>query len=122
MVRQRTSKRGKTPQVFVVKKSRRFKFDAMRQRFRLTPTEGRVVVFVAATFVLGLITKCYRDANPSPAPVQTYSGKSRVPRSSSAKVEQPGAPNAGEATRRMRKSAEKLDLLDSATKQEHQQK
>ena len=73
----------------VAKKSRRFKFDEVRQRFRLTPTERRVAVFVAAAFVLGLITKCYRDAHPSPTPVQTHSGKSRVSRSSSAKVDQP---------------------------------
>ena len=107
---------------FVVKKSRRFKFDEVRQRFRLTPTERRVAVFVVAAFVLGLITKCYRDAHPSPTPVQTHSGKSRVSRSSSAKVDQPRAPNAGNATRRPRKPAEKLDLSDSATKQDHQQR
>ena len=45
----------------MVKKNRRFKFDEIRQRFRLTPTERRVGLFVAAAFVLGLITKCYRD-------------------------------------------------------------
>ena len=100
---------------FVVKKSRRFKFDEVRQRFRLTPTERRVAVFVAAAFVLGLITKCYRDAHPSPTPVQTHSGKSRASRSSSAKVDQPRAPNAGETARRTRKSAEKLNLPDSPT-------
>jgi len=53
---------------FVVKKNWRLKFDAVRQRFRLTPTEKRVVVFVLAAFMLGLITKCYRDAHPSPPP------------------------------------------------------
>ena len=36
----------------MVKKSRRFKFDEVRQRFRLTSTERRVAVFVAAAFVL----------------------------------------------------------------------
>ena len=92
---------------FVVKKSRRFKFDEVRQRFRLTPTEKRVAVFVVAAFVLGLITKCYRDAHPSPTPVQTHSGKSRVSRSSSAKVDQPRAPNAGNATRRTAKTRRK---------------
>src|SRR5580765_7966252 len=106
----------------VVKKSRRFKFDEVRQRFRLTSTERRVAVFVAVAFVLGLVTKCYRDAHPSPTPVQTHSGKSRVSRSSSAKVDQPDARNAGEAARRTRKSAEKLDLSDSATRQEYQPK
>ena len=107
---------------FVVKKSRRFKFDEVRQRFRLTPTERRVAVFVAAAFVLGLITKCYRDAHPSPTPIQIHSGKSRVSRSSTAKVDQPGAPNAGETARRTRKSAEKLNLPDSPTGQDYQQK
>ena len=73
-------------------------------------------------FVLGWVTKCYRDAHPSPTPIQTHSGKSRVSRSSSAKVDQQSARNAGEAARRTRKSAEKLDLSDSATKQERRQK
>src|SRR5256885_3414554 len=107
--------------LLVVKKSRRFKFDEVRQRFRLTPTEGRVVVFVAAAFVLGLITKCYRDGHSSPTPVQTHPGSSRAS-ASRAKADQPRALNADGATRRRRKSAEKLDLSDSATKQEHQQK
>ena len=54
--------------VFVTKKSRRFKFNEVRQRFRLTAIEKRVALFVVVAFVLGLITKCYRDAHPSPAP------------------------------------------------------
>src|SRR6476469_243490 len=87
---------------FVVRMSRRFKFDDVRQRFRLTPTERRVVAFVVAAFVLGLVTKCYRDAHPSPTPIQTHSGKSRVSRSSSAKVDQQSARNAGAAARRTR--------------------
>ena len=99
----------------------RLKFDEVRQRFRLTPTERRVALFVAAAFGLGLITKCYRDAHPSPTPVQIHPGSSRTS-ASRAKVDQPGAPHTGEATKRTRKSAEKLDLSDSATKQEHQQK
>jgi hypothetical protein len=106
----------------VVKKSLRFKFDEVRQRFRLTPTERRVAVFVAAAFVLGLVTKCYRDAHPSPTLLQTHSGRSGTPVSSRAKIKQPGALNTGQAARRPPKSAEKLDLSDSATKQEHQQK
>jgi hypothetical protein len=105
----------------VVKKTRRFKFDEVTQRFRLTPTERRVVVFVASAFVLGLITKCNRDAHPSPTPVQTHPGSSRAS-ASRAKAGQPGALKTDEATGRTRKSAEKLDLSDSATKQEHQQK
>jgi hypothetical protein len=51
-----------------LKKGWRFKFDEVRQRFRLTPTEKRVSVFVVAAFVLGLATKCYRDAHSSPPP------------------------------------------------------
>jgi hypothetical protein len=54
----------------VVKKNWRFKFDEVRQRFRLTPTEKRIAVFVLAAFVLGLATKCYRDAHPSASLLQ----------------------------------------------------
>lgn len=43
----------------------RLKFDQARQRFLLTSTEKRVVLFVLAAFALGLGTKCYRDAHPS---------------------------------------------------------
>jgi hypothetical protein len=122
MAQQRTIRSRKNfAKVFVVKKSRRFKFDEVRQRFRLTPTERRVVVFVAAAFVLGLITKCYRDAHSSPTPVQTHPGSSRAS-VSRAKVDQPRALNTGHAARRPPKSAEKLDLSDSATEQEHQHK
>jgi hypothetical protein len=54
----------------LVKKSRRIKFDEVRQRFRLTPVERRVALFIIAAFVLGLVTKCYRDAHPQmPTPV-----------------------------------------------------
>ena len=58
----------------MVGKRRRFKLDQTRQRFRLTSTETRVIVFVLAAFVLGLVTKCYRDAHPSPAPTPTNKG------------------------------------------------
>ena len=51
-----------------VEKGWRFKFAEVRHRFRLTPTEKRVAVFVVAAFVLGLATKCYRDAHASPTP------------------------------------------------------
>ncbi|PYK40665.1 MAG: hypothetical protein DME60_07385 [Verrucomicrobia bacterium] len=47
-----------------MKKRWRSKFDQARQRLLLTPTEKRVVVFVLGAFVLGLGTKCYRDAHP----------------------------------------------------------
>jgi hypothetical protein len=53
---------------FVVKNNWRFKFGEARQRFRLTPTEKRVAVFVLAAVVLGLATKCYRDTHFSPTP------------------------------------------------------
>jgi len=43
-------------------------FDQVRQRFRLPSSEKRVVVFVLTAFLLGLVTKCYRDAHPSPPP------------------------------------------------------
>jgi hypothetical protein len=57
----------------VMPKRWRFTLDQARQRFRLTSTEKRVVVFVLAAFVLGLVTKCYRDAHPAPAPAQSDS-------------------------------------------------
>ena len=53
---------------FVVKNNWRFKFAEARQRFRLTPIEKRVAVFVLAAVVLGLATKCYRDTHFSPTP------------------------------------------------------
>jgi hypothetical protein len=52
-----------------LKKGGRVKFDQVRQRFRLTPTEKRVALFVLAAFVLGLATKCYRDGHPAPSPL-----------------------------------------------------
>jgi hypothetical protein len=57
----------------MVAKRTRFKLDQARQRFRLTSTETRVIVFVLVAFVLGLVTKCYRDAHPSPAPARSES-------------------------------------------------
>jgi hypothetical protein len=48
----------------LVKRSKHFKFDEVRQRFRLTPVERRVALFIIAAFVLGLVTKCYRNAHP----------------------------------------------------------
>jgi hypothetical protein len=50
-----------------LKKRWRFDFDQLRQKLLLTPTEKRVVLFILAAFMLGLGTKCYRDAHPSPA-------------------------------------------------------
>src|SRR5262252_2073339 len=91
------------------------KLDRVWQRFRLTPAEKRVVAFVAAAFLLGLITKCYRDAHPSPTPVQTHSTTAT---STSRKAYKTRAkPN--DPTRRPTKSEEKLDLSDSATKQDY---
>jgi hypothetical protein len=104
---------------FVVKKRRRFKFDEVRERFRLTPTERRVVVFVAAAFVLGLVTKCSRDARPSPTPVQTHSGRSRAS-ATSAKADQSRSLTPNTAPKRMRKSAENRNLPDSPNEPEYQ--
>ena len=104
----------------VIRKSRRFKFDEVRQRFRLTPTEKRVAVFVTAAFVLGLVTKCYRDAHPSPTPVKTHPGPVRASSSFPAKLDR-RALKAGEATKQTRKPAEKLDFPDAAAEHEHQQ-
>jgi hypothetical protein len=102
----------------VVKKNWRFKFDEVRQRFRLTPTERRVALFVLAAFLLGLVTKCYRDGHPSPAPAQTDSDMTMRSMSTSKKASvQPRDPPEGSP-----KSVEKLDLSDSATKQGHRQK
>src|SRR5262249_23507194 len=110
-----------SPKAFVVKKNRRFKFDEVRQRFRLTAIEKRVAVFVAAALVLGLVTKCYRDTHSSPTPVQTHPGRIRAS-GSRAKAEQPRPLNADDSTKRTRKSTEKLKLSDSAAEHEHQQK
>ncbi len=56
----------------------------LQERFRLTSTEKRVAAFVLSAFLLGLITKCSREAHfaaasskgdmhrhPSPAPIET---------------------------------------------------
>jgi len=98
----------------VIKNNRHLKFDELRQRFRLTPTEKRVAVFVVAAFVLGLATKCYRDAHPSPAPVQN---RARTTMTSTSTHWTPA-----DATRRTQRSAEKHHLPDSAPEQEYQQK
>jgi hypothetical protein len=42
-----------------------------REIFVLTPEEKRTLCFVLAAFVLGLATKNYRAAHPSPASVNT---------------------------------------------------
>ena len=109
---------------FVVKKSRRFKFNEVRQRFRLTSTELRVAAFVAAAFVLGLVTKCYRDAHRSPAPLRTDPGRTATSTSTSTKKkpDQTRTMKLRNPARRRPKSEEKLDLSDSATKQEDRRK
>jgi hypothetical protein len=94
----------------VGKKRRHFKLDEVRERFRLTLTEKRVAVFVAVAFLLGLITKCYRDAHP------------KTMMSTSKKTYETHAVKPGDRAKRPVKSAEILDLSDSATKQEEQQK
>jgi len=107
----------------VVKKSQRFQLDDVRERFRLTSIERRVVLFVAAAFVLGLATKCYRDAHPSPAPVETHPGRTvtSLTRNTS-EANQTRAMKPGDPAKRRRKSAEKDNLPDLAQEQHYQQK
>jgi hypothetical protein len=107
----------------VVSKHRRFKLDELRQRFRLTATEKRVAAFVALAFALGLVTKCYRGAHPSPTPVQARSTTvTSMSRSTSKKAHKLQAVKPSDAAKLMHKSEEKLDLLDSAAKQDFRQK
>jgi hypothetical protein len=117
-----------------VKKRRRFKLDELRQRFRLTSTEIGVAAFVAGAFVLGLVTKCYRDVHSSPTPVETRPGKRATGMSipfrratarrgsMSKRADQTRAMKLRDPANRTPKSEEKLDLSDSATKQDHRQK
>jgi hypothetical protein len=42
----------------------RWTWAELRHRFVLTAEEKRVITFVIAAFLLGLATKCYRDAHP----------------------------------------------------------
>jgi len=105
--RRRSRLREKT---FVVKKRQRFRLDELRQRFRLTQTERRVAMFIAAAFMLGLITKCYRDGHPSPTPPQAHSKTTMTSRSKKAY---------GDRTKRARKFEEKLNLPDSAEERYH---
>ncbi len=44
----------------------RWKFDELKQRLVLTREEKRVIVFILAAFVLGLVAKHYRDTRPQP--------------------------------------------------------
>src|SRR6266513_309792 len=100
------------------------------QRFRLTPTEQRVAVFVLAAFALGLATKCYRDAHPSPVPSQSNPGRSRLRNDSRGEpqadtettAERPGPRNVTMPRIRAGKSkpTEKHNLSDPALDHEHQ--
>jgi len=47
-----------------VKLPERWSWDDLRHRFVLTPEEKRVISFVVIAFLLGVGTKCYRDAHP----------------------------------------------------------
>ncbi len=77
--------RGAGLRSFVLKNNWRFKFGEARQRFRLTPTEKRVAVFVLAAVVLGLATKCYRDTHFSPTPATWKIEQGRSVRTTKAK-------------------------------------
>jgi hypothetical protein len=72
-----------------------------------------VGVFVVAAFTLGLVTKSYRDAHP------VFTSARNQPRTAASvhlgKAMQADAPNAEQPKNRKRKSAEKLNLSDSAT-------
>src|SRR5436309_14922039 len=97
----------------------RFKLDQARQRFRLTSTETRVVAFVVAAFVLGLVTKCYRDAHPSPATSQSNLGRTSLRMGSRAV---PHALTVTPARRQTRKSARTKEFNLSDPLLENEQK
>jgi len=43
-------------------------FDELKQRLVLTREEKRVIIFILAAFVLGLVAKHYRATHPQPVP------------------------------------------------------
>jgi hypothetical protein len=45
-----------------------WKLEELWQKLVLTREEKRVIIFILATVVLGLGTKCYRDKHPQPLP------------------------------------------------------
>jgi len=47
-----------------VKFSERWSWEELRHRLVLTPEEKRVISFVVIALLLGVGTKCYRDAHP----------------------------------------------------------
>jgi hypothetical protein len=54
----------------------RWTWGELRQRLVLTPEEKRVIGFILVAFLLGLGTKCYRDAHPhEPVRKHLRSGK-----------------------------------------------
>ena len=106
----------------MVSKLRRFKLDEVWQRFRLTSTEIRVAGFVAAAFVLGLITKCYRDVHPSPTPVQTHPDRTVTSRSTSKEAYETRAAKSGHRARRGPRFTGKDNLPDPAPEQQYQQR
>ena len=40
-----------------------WRWEELRHRFVLTGEEKRVITFVIAAFLLGVVTKCYRDTH-----------------------------------------------------------
>jgi hypothetical protein len=75
-----------------------------------------------AAFMLGVVTKCYRDTHPSPAPVQTDLRRTGAAAPARAKPDQARALNRGKETREMRRSPEELNLSAVRAEQEHRQK
>jgi len=47
----------------------RWKFEELKQRLVLTREEKRVIVFILAAFVLGLVAKHYRVTHPQPTTI-----------------------------------------------------
>jgi hypothetical protein len=113
---------GEGERSFVIKKSWRPRFNQVREKFRLTPTEKRVAVFVLAAFVLGLVTKCSRDTHPAPPLPRSSPGKTRPAASTGVMPgKTPVAFNtpAGKRTPKSRRS-EQTQVIRPTFEREHQ--
>jgi hypothetical protein len=105
----------------------KIKLDEVRQRIRLTSTERRVAMFIVAAFVLGLVTKCYRDGHSSPAPVLSHTAKTASMSmsetvSTSEKTYETRTAKRGDTAKRTPLFSKKNKLPDSAAEQQYQQK